>query len=452
MSNSDHYDYFVIGAGSGGTRSARIAAAHGAKVGIAEGRHIGGTCVNVGCVPKKLMAYAADFSAEFEDAKAYGWNGIGESPCFDWPYFIKKKDAEIKRLSGLYEDNLERHGVDVFKENASFLDQNTLQVGNKTVTADKFLIAVGARPNIPDRIQGVEHCITSDDLFALERQPDHIIIVGGGYIAVEFAHIFHGMGSKVSLIYRGELFLKSFDDDLSHHLAEEMKKQGIDVYFNCDVMGVEKTDEGRLRAITSDGTDPGDADQILMATGRVANIEGLDLEKAGVEMEDGLVKINTDYQTKKAHIYAVGDVANNINLTPVAIQEGHALADNLFGKEDNRSVNYNFIPTAIFSRPEIGTIGLSEKEARARGHDITIYKSRFRPMKNTISGRDEYSLVKLIVDKKDNRVIGCHMIGTDAAEIIQGFAIAMNCGATKSDFDKTIAVHPSAAEEFVTLR
>lgn len=433
-----HFDYFVIGAGSGGVRSARIAGSLGAKVGIAEGRHIGGTCVNIGCVPKKLMAYAADFHAEFEDSVGYGWTPGKAS--FDWKTLIANKDKEINRLNGIYEGMLEKQGVTVFKDYARFTGPKTLDVGGKTITADNILIATGAKPR-RGSFPGAERALVSDDLFFLKDQPSHILIVGGGYVAVEFAHIFSGLGTKATLIYRGDLFLRGFDDDIRAALAEEMRGQGIDLRFSCDIESLGK------KAKLTDGSSL-DVSHVLLAIGREANLENLGLN---VIMQNGLIKVDEQYQTSVPGVYAVGDVANSYHLTPVATAEGMALAHHLFGKS-KKPVNYANIPTAVFSRPALSTAGLSEKEAQEKGHSVTIFKTRFRPMKNTLSGREERTFMKLVVDSKTNRVLGVHMMGADAPEIIQGFAVALNAGATKADFDRTIGVHPSSAEEFVTMR
>lgn len=448
MSTTPHYDYFVIGAGSGGVRSARIAAGYGAKVGLAEGSAFGGTCVNLGCVPKKLFAYSADFKAEAHDAAAFGWDA--NISGFDWRTLVANKDAYIKRLNGLYEDGQNSAGVDVYKEYASFVDDHTLQVGDQTVTADKILIAVGGRPKKPD-IEGAELLLTSDDVFHMDTLPERIAIIGGGYIAVEFAHIFHGMGCTVDLIYYKELFLRSFEADLSTHLAGEMRKQGINLHFNTDIQRIEK--EGEITHLFSKDGQKISCDMAMAATGRAPNYEHLNLEALNLETtKSGRLDVNDQYQTSTPHIYAVGDVTDTFQLTPVAIREGHVLADRLFGNKPEEAVNYENVATVVFSRPAIGTIGLSEADARDQGYDIDIYKTTFRPMKYALPGRDEKTLMKLVVDKATDKVIGCHMIGLDAPEIMQGFAVAMNAGATKADFDKTIAIHPVSAEEFVTMR
>lgn len=446
---SEHYDYFVIGAGSGGVRSARIAASHGAKVGVAEASDLGGTCVNLGCVPKKLMAYAADYHAHFEDAKGFGWDAQDDTP-FDWSTLINNKNNEIKRLNGAYQKTLESNNVDIIRGFARLIDGNTLDIDGQQVTADKILIAVGGTPRVPS-VPGGDLMATSDDIFHWPAMPKRAVIVGGGYIAVEFAHILSGLGTHVTLLYRGELFLRGFDLDIREALAEEMRKQGVDLRFNCDVEKVEKNGD-RYSVYTTTG-DILECDLPLAAIGRVPKLDGLGLENAGVELaSNGQIAINDDYETTIPHIYALGDVANNHNLTPVAIQEGHVLADRLFGNMPEREVHYENIATAVFSAPPLSTVGLTEEQARAAGHEVHIYKSGFRPMKHTLSGRDERSFMKMIVDAKTERVLGLHMMGLDAPEIMQGFAIAMNLGATKADFDRTMAMHPTSAEEFVTMR
>lgn len=448
MADTFDYDYFVIGAGSGGVRSSRIAAAHGAKVGIAEGRFMGGTCVNVGCVPKKLMAYAADYHAHFEDAVGYGWSR--ENHRFDWPTFIERKNAEIKRLNGIYENLLKSRDVTVHNGYASFIDAHTVDVNGQKVTAKNFLIAVGGKPRKPE-FKGSELMIVSDDAFYLDQLPDHIVIYGGGYIAVEFAHIFSGMGAKVTLVYRGDLFMRGFDTDIRTHLRDEMVKQGIDLRFNTSIDEI-ILNGNRQTLHLSDGKTI-DCDISMSAIGRVPDTHRLNLQAAGVALNDrGYIGVNDRYQTSMPHIHAVGDVTGRVELTPVAIAEGHWLADTLFGGIKRPAPSYDNIPTAVFSRPNIGTVGLTEEQARARGYTVTIFKTDFKPMVNTLGGRDERTLMKLIVDQKTDKVIGLHMIGLDSAEMLQGFAVAIKAGATKADFDSTIGIHPTSAEELVTMR
>jgi glutathione reductase (NADPH) len=447
--SAQHYDYFVIGAGSGGVRSARIAAAHGAKVGIAEASNLGGTCVNLGCIPKKLFAYAADYTMHFEDARGYGWATPEKIP-FNWQTLIENKNKEIARLNGIYKTVLEKPGVEIIHGFAKFIDAHTLSIDDQIITADKILIATGGKPRVP-AIEGGAMMATSDTVFHWPTLPHHVVIQGGGYIAVEFAHIFHGLGTHVTLLYRGDLFMRGFDHDIRTALAEEMRKQGMDLRFDCDVKKVDKNGP-RYSVHTTQG-DILECDLALAAIGRDPNIDKLNLDNANIHRSDnGQIAINEFYQTSQPHIYAVGDVANHHNLTPVAIAEGHVLADRLFGSKPQRSVNYNNIATAVFSHPPLATVGMTEEQALAAGHETQIYKSGFKPMKHTLSGRDERTLIKMIVEKSSDTVLGLHMMGQDAPEIIQGFAVALTAGAKKADFDRTIAVHPTSAEEFVLLK
>jgi glutathione reductase (NADPH) len=442
------YDYFVIGGGSGGVRSARIAASHGAKVGLAEGRHYGGTCVNIGCVPKKLMAYAADYSDSFEEARGYGWSV--DNIQFNWDTLIQNKDKEINRLNGIYKTMLEKAGVQTFDENATFIDEHTLLVGETKVTADKILIATGGKPKYPT-YEGAEHTVISDDLFYLDKQPEHIVIEGAGYIGVEFAHIFHGLGSKVTIIHRGDQILRGFDHDVRNFLANEMQKQGINVVLETNIAKIE--DKSGQKIVFTDKNDQIKCDLVLSSIGRIPNTDILNLENIGVKTnQKGAIQINEHYQTSVEHIYAVGDVIDKMQLTPVALAEGHALADTLFNEQKDRTVSYKNIPTAVFSKPNIGTVGLSEEEAKEAGHKVKIFKSDFKPMRHTLSGSDERSLMKLVVDAETDIVLGAHMCGHDSAEIMQGIGIAVNMGVTKADFDRTIGIHPTSAEEFVTMR
>ncbi len=448
MSEFD-YDYFVIGAGSAGVRSALIAAAHGAKVGIAERSQLGGTCVNLGCVPKKIMAYGADYHGHFKDAKGYGW-AVPDHIDLDWKTLIANQRAEVARLNGAYENTLKNAGVDIIEGHARFLSPHKLEVFGQDITADKILIAVGGRPRIPHQ-QGGDLMATSDAMFSWPERPQKAVIIGGGYVAVEFAHILRGIGAEVDLIYRGDLFLKSFDRDLSAHLADEMRKQGIGLHFNDDLESCEKTDDGYV--IYTNAGLKFECDTPLAAIGREPVADELGLDVAGVLLaENGQIDVNEDYQTSQPHIYACGDVANHNHLTPVAIKEGHVIADRLFNNQNNRYVNYENIATAIFSDPPIGTIGLSEQEARNQGFEIEVFKSNFTPMRNQLAQKQEKTLMKMIVDQKTDIVLGLHMIGLDAPEIMQGFAVAMNMGATKADFDRTMPIHPTSAEEFVTMR
>lgn len=442
------YDYFVIGAGSGGVRSARIAASHGAKVGIAENLYFGGTCVNVGCVPKKLLSYASHFSDDFEDAKNFGWD-ISE-PKFSWSRLIENKNTEIKRLNGIYENILKNNKVDIHHGMAKFVDNHTLDIDGKKVTADKILIAVGAWPNLPLEPGAKEYGITSNEVFYLKELPKKILIAGGGYIALEFASILKGMGSDVTLIYRGEMFLRGFDDDLRKRLHTAMQERGIHVGFNAIIDKIEKTKEG-LNATLSNGTQD-TFDQVMYAIGRTPKTKDLGLENTTIKTDEhGAIIVDDNFKTTVDNIYAVGDVIDRIQLTPVAIQEGHFLADYLFKKE-KRNMSYANIPTAIFTTPNIGTLGLTEEQARAEYKTLDIYEAEFRPMKNTISGRNEKTYMKLIVDASSQKVLGVHMIGPDSPEIIQMATIPLQMNATKKDFDNAMALHPSVAEEFVTMR
>ncbi|MEQ1695825.1 MAG: glutathione-disulfide reductase [Hyphomicrobiaceae bacterium] len=449
MTTSD-YDLFVIGAGSGGVRAARIAATHGAKVGVAEEYRVGGTCVIRGCVPKKLLVYASRYRDEFEDAAGFGWS-VGE-PSFDWANLIANKDTEIARLEAAYRRNLERAGVALIESRAVIEGPGRIRLTamDKVVTAKTILIATGARPYRDASIPGIEHAITSDEAFHLTALPKSIVIVGGGYIAVEFAGIFNGLGSQVTHVHRGEKILRGFDDDLRVDLAADMTRRGIKQHLPATLAKVETVGDG-FRAMLSTG-DAVACDAVMVATGRVPNTAGLGLEAAGVELGlNGRIMVDGKSQTTVPGIYAVGDVTDRVNLTPVAIREGHAFADSLYGGKP-WSTDYDFIPTGVFSTPEIGTVGLSEDAARAAYAQVDIYKTRFRPMKAVLAGRDERMLMKLVVDAASDRVVGCHVLGPDAAEMAQMAAIAMRMKATKADFDATMPLHPSAAEELVTLR
>jgi glutathione reductase (NADPH) len=449
MSTSYDFDLFVIGAGSGGVRAARVASGYGAKVAIAEESRVGGTCVIRGCVPKKLLVYGAHFAEDFEDASAYGWTLPGE-PSFSWKTLIANKDKEIDRLNGIYHKLLAGSNVKLFEHRATFKDAHTVIVGDAEVTAERILIAVGGHPTLPD-IPGIEHAISSNEAFHLEDLPRRIVIVGGGYIAVEFAGIFAGLGAEVTQLYRGTQILRGFDGDIRDHLAAEIIKKGIDLRVETNVTAIEKQGDGSLKLTLTGGGDM-EVDAIMFATGRAPNTKGLGLEEVGIETDDnGAVKINKGLQTSVENVYAVGDVTDHVQLTPVAIKEGMAFADTVYGGKPWH-MSYQAIPTAVFSQPPVGTVGLSEEEARAKGGNIEIYKSTFKPMRHTLSGRDEKTLMKLIVDKTTDVVLGAHMVGPDAAEIIQGIGIAVRLGATKAQFDQTVAVHPSAAEEFVTMR
>ncbi len=443
-------DLFVIGAGSGGVRAARIASGYGAKVMVAEEYRVGGTCVIRGCVPKKLLVYASRFADEFEDAAGFGW-AVPE-PTFDWPTLIANKDREIARLEAAYTANLERAKVKVVKSRAVLVDPHTVRLTatGETVRAKYILIATGGAPSMGKDIEGREHVISSNEAFHLKQLPKRILIQGGGYIAVEFAGIFNGLGSEVTLVYRGDNILRGFDDDLRAHLRSEMEKRGIKIITKRIVEGVEKVDHG-LCVMLSDHEDIV-VDQVMFATGRRPNVAGLGLETAGVKLsEKGAIAVNEYSQTSVPHIYAVGDVTDRMALTPVAIREGHAFADTVFGNKPV-AVDHTYVPTAVFSEPECGVIGLTEAEACRQLPKVDVYKTTFRPMKMTLAGRDTRTFMKLVVDGTTDRVVGCHIVGPDAGEMIQLIGIAVRMKATKADFDATMAVHPTAAEELVTMR
>lgn len=441
------YDLFVIGGGSGGVRAARIAAGHGAKVAVAEESRLGGTCVIRGCVPKKLLSYAAHFHEDFEDARNYGWS-VGK-PTFDWATLIANKDTEIDRLNGIYKKLLSGSKVDLLESRAVMTDPHTLDIGGKRLTAKNILIAVGGWPERP-QIPGIEHSITSNEAFHLAKLPKDVVIVGGGYIAVEFAGIFNGLGAKVTQLYRGEQILRGFDDDMRHFLAAEMTKKGISIKTKADVARIEKA--GDRLTVTLKSGETLACDAIMYATGRRPKTDGMGLMDVGVKLkENGAIIVDAASQTSIPNIHAVGDCTDRVNLTPVAIREGHAYADSVFG---NRpwNMDHKTIASAVFSHPPVGTVGLSEADARKEGRELDIYKADFKPLKHTISGRDERTLMKLVVDRKSQVVLGVHMVGMDAPEIVQAIAIAVKMRATKQQFDAAVAVHPTAAEEFVTMR
>jgi len=446
MSDFD-YDLVVIGAGSGGVRASRMAAAFGARVAVIEERYLGGTCVNVGCVPKKLFVYGSHFSDEFRQAAGYGWK-LGD-PSFEWSGMLDNKDAEIARLNGVYGRILGKAGVEIVEGRGTVAGPHAVSVGERTPTTDKILIATGSWPWMP-RIPGIEHAITSNEAFHLTTLPERVVVVGGGYIAVEFAGIFNGLGSQVTQLYRRELFLRRFDRDVRTFVADEIRKKGVDLRFQLNVESITLDGEERVCHLT-DGTTLR-ADCVLFATGRLPLTRGLGLERVGVELSprQGIV-VDTDYVTTVPSILAVGDVIDHVQLTPVALAEGMYVARHHFGGLDLDCVDYTFIPTAIFSQPAIATVGLTEEEARL-DHDVVIYRSEFRPMKLTMTDVTERTLMKLVVDRQSDKVLGCHMVGPDAGEIIQGLAVALKCGATKAVFDATIGIHPTAAEEFVTMR
>jgi glutathione reductase (NADPH) len=442
------YDLFVIGGGSGGVRAARIAAQHGARVAVAEEYRYGGTCVIRGCVPKKLMVYASLYGEHFEDARGFGWTV--PRPSFDWRTLIANKDREIARLEGLYVKNLEAAGVEVLRSRATVAEPHAVRLAAdaREVSAKHILVATGAYPFVPS-FEGSELAITSNEIFHLDQQPRRIVIVGGGYIACEFACIMNGLGSEVTQLYRGEMILRGFDDEVRRHVTAEAEKKGVAIHCGATVSCIRRTGDA-LRVICTDGAEIV-ADCVLYATGRHPNTEGLGLEDIGVRLGDrGEIVVDAWSQSSVPSIYAVGDVTDRLALTPVAIREGHAFADTVFGASPIRA-DHALVPTAVFTQPEIGTIGPTETQAR-ESHDIEVYASTFRPMQATLSGRDERMLMKMIVEKGSQRVLAVHIVGHGAAEMIQMVGIAVKMGATKADFDRTVAVHPTAAEELVTLR
>ena len=443
-------DLFVIGGGSGGVRAARIAASHGARVMIAEEYRVGGTCVIRGCVPKKLLVYAARFADEFEDAAGFGWTV--PKPAFDWATLIANKDLEIARLEAAYVAALERAGVNLVRSRARLEDAHTvlLEATGERIRARHILVATGAWPDPGHPIAGIEHVISSNEAFHLEALPKRVLIQGGGYIAVEFAGIFNGLGSEVTLVYRGEDILRGFDDDVRAHLHAEMERRGIRIVTRKTVTAVHAKHGAFAASLSHDETV--EVDKIMFATGRRPRVSGFGLEAVGVELaSSGGIKVDGYSQTSVPHIHAVGDVTNRVNLTPVAIREGHAFADTVFGGKPTR-VDHTDVPTAVFSEPEVGTVGLTQAQACARLAKVDIYKTSFRPMKATLSGRDTRTFMKLVVDGTTDRVVGCHIVGADAGEMVQLLGIAVKMRATKADFDAVMAVHPTATEELVTLR
>jgi glutathione reductase (NADPH) len=446
MSTYD-YDLFIIGGGSGGVRAGRMAASLGVRVAVAEERYMGGTCVNVGCVPKKLFSYAAHCGEEFEDAAGFGWT-VGPRH-FDWATLVRNKNSEIARLNGIYQRLLDNAGATVMHARATLVDAHTVMVGAHEYTAERILIATGGWPYVP-AFPGSQFAITSNEVFFLENLPERIVVVGGGYIAVEFAGIFNGLGRRTTQLYRGPLFLRGFDDDARTFLAEEMRKKGVDLRFDTDIRTIEQHDGGYRLTLTDDSHL--DCDLVMYATGRKPLVDGLGLERCGVACSaDGAIQVDENYRTNVDSIYAIGDVTDRVNLTPVALAEGMALVWHLY-RERERPVEYDFIPSAVFSQPNVGTVGYTESEARERFGVVDIYRSTFTPLKHTLSGRAEKTLMKLVVDKASDRVVGAHMVGADAGETIQGLAIAMKAGATKALFDRTIGIHPTSAEEWVTMR
>lgn len=442
------YDLFVIGAGSGGVRASRIASQLGAKVAVAEERYLGGTCVNVGCVPKKLFVYSSEFSKMLKDARGFGWEA--ENPVFDWATLRDNKTAEITRLNGIYGSILDNAGVEVIDGRAVLIDAHTVSVNGKHISAKSILIAVGGWPRKP-QFPGSEYTIDSNEVFSLESFPKRVLVQGGGYIAVEFAGIFQGLGVETELSYRGPLFLRGFDDEVRQFVAEEVAKSGVKLTFNSDIDKVEKNSDGSLNVFFKNG-ETREVDTVFSATGRVPKVDGLGLENTAVSFgKNGLIEVNNEFQTAEPSIYALGDVVGRMSLTPVALAEGMALARHLF---DGQAIdmNYKNIATAVFCQPNIATVGLTEQEVEQANTPYAVYTSKFKPLKNTMSGSEHRTLMKLIVDRSNDKVVGVHMVGPDAGEIIQGVAIAMKAGATKQDFDDTIGIHPTSAEEFVTMR
>src|SRR3954471_13607744 len=442
------FDMFTIGAGSGGVASSRRAGGYGARVAICEDSRVGGTCVIRGCVPKKLLVYGAQFADAFADAAGFGWTV--PVPSFDWPALIDAKDHEIDRLSQIYRNMLKNSGAELLEGRGVLVDPHTIEIGGRAYTADKILVAAGSHPTVPD-IPGIQHVISSNEALDLPALPRRIVIVGGGYIAVEFAGIFNGFGAEVAEIIRREELLYGFDDDLRIALAQEMRNRGVEIHTRTNVERIEKDPREGYSVFTEIGQEIS-ADLVMYATGRGPNTRGLGLAEIGIETKrNGAVIVDEWQRSSGPNIYAVGDVTDRLNLTPVAIGEGRAIAETLFNNNPIK-MDHADVPTAVFSNPPIGTVGLTEEQARQQyGDDVDIYAARFRPMKNTLSGRDERTLMKMVVDSRTDRVLGCHMLGPDAPEIIQGLAIAIKAGATKRIFDQTVGLHPSAAEEFVTM-
>ena len=461
--NHFDFDFFVIGGGSGGVRAARMAAQKGVRVALAEAQGtdgLGGTCVNVGCIPKKLYSYAAHYAEAFEESRGFGWQG--DAPKLDWATLKARRAQEISRLNGVYANLLRGSGVTVLNGFAQLLDAHTVRLatlnadgspGHQTLTAAHILVATGGTPHVP-HFQGREHVITSNEVFDLEPFPQRLLVVGGGYIACEFASIFNGLGTRVTQLYRGEQVLRGFDDEIRHFVAGEMIKHGVDLRLNAGVVSIHREDDG-LHVLLEDGNRLV-VDAALYATGRVPNVQGLGLEAVGVAQgSQGAIVVNEHYRTNVPSIHALGDVTARVQLTPVALGEAMKLVDHLFGTAPGkpaRDMSYELIPTAVFTHPNIGTVGLTEAQAREQYGQIAVYRSEFRALKHTLSGSQERTLMKLLVDCATDRVVGLHMVGAEAGEIVQGFAVAMKAGATKAVFDSTIGIHPTAAEEFVTMR
>lgn len=449
MSENHDFDLIIIGAGSGGVRLARMSAQRGARVAVVESRYLGGTCVNVGCVPKKLFVYGAHVQDELEDAAGYGWDVPLDSTRFDWPTLVAKKNAEIERLNGIYGRMLNNAGVTIIEGTASLKDANTVVVGDQSYSARHITVATGSWPVVPD-IPGKESVLTSNEMFYLPQLPKQAVVWGGGYIAVEFAGILAGLGVEVTLLYRGELFLRGFDTDVREFIDQEMRKKGVTLKYGVTIESVES--EGAHYRVHLNNGETLTTGLVMAATGRRALVDGLGLAELGVEFTDsGHVAVDDHFQTAVPSITALGDVIGTPQLTPVALAQGMVLSRRLFG-DGQGDMDYSAIPTAVFCQPSIGTVGLTEDEAREAGYTLRIYRSEFRPMKYTLSGRDERSLMKLVVDDGTDRVLGAHMVGPEAGEITQGLAVAIKAGATKAQFDATLGIHPTSAEEFVTMR
>lgn len=448
MSNRQHFDLFVIGAGSGGVRAARMAASQGKKVAIAEDRYLGGTCVNVGCVPKKLFVYASQFPELSEASKGFGWS-VDKTPSLDWATLRDRKTAEIERLNGIYQQLLDNSGATLLNGRARIQDRQTVQVNDELYSADTILIATGGWPFVPE-FPGSEHVLTSNEMFYLDELPKSAVVVGGGYIAVEFAGILNGLGVDTHLVYRGDQLLKTFDREMSDKIVEGMARKGVNIHLETQISAIQAQNEGfNIDFLSGDSMG---ADLVLYATGRIANTADLGLENTSIGLRhDGSIPVNDSFQTQEPSIYALGDVIDRVQLTPVAIQEAMVLVDHLYG-DGTTSIDYHNIPTAVFCQPEFATVGLSEEAARSTYEHISVYTADFKPMLQTLGGGSDRISMKLIVDLSTDKVVGCHMVGDHAAEIIQGIGIAIKAGATKAHFDDTIGIHPSAAEEFVTMR
>lgn len=447
MSDYD-FDLFVMGVGSGGVRAARMSATYGARVASAEEKYMGGTCVNVGCIPKKLFVYASHFSEEYHQAEGFGWGKA--NPDFNWPVLLANKNTEISRLNGVYKGLLDSAGVTHFDGRARIIDEHHISINDQVVSTDKILIATGGWPTVPD-FPGREHVITSNEAFFLDRLPERCLVVGGGYIAVEFAGIYKGLGVDTTLSYRGPLFLRHFDIDIRETVRQELLRKKINLEFDSHVKEITRAEDGLLTVHFEEG-DSLETDLVLYATGRAPSVHDIGIENVDVAMrENGAVIVDEEYRTSVPNIFALGDVTDRVQLTPVAIAEAMCFASTQF-KGERKTLDYDGIATAIFCQPNVGTVGLREDEAREQFGEIDIYRSTFRPLKHTLSGSDEQTMMKIIVDKKSDRVLGVHMVGAEAGEIIQGIAVAMKAGVTKTVFDSTISIHPTTAEEFVTMR